>query len=134
MDPSLLELLYCSQLAPGLSASIIDDIVVKAQPGNASRGVTGVLVFDGQRFFQFMEGPAEAVTALSQSIAQDPRHTGMRVCYRGVRVGARRFANWRMGYTWIPETNHLLDSLFKASGSESLGLFLTMVSSLDIHD
>ena len=60
----LYEFLYWSQLADSQSPTAIGQILARARPFNAANGITGLLVFDGQRFCQHLEGPAVALESL----------------------------------------------------------------------
>jgi hypothetical protein len=58
---------------------------------NAVDGVTGLLVFDGVRFLQIVEGSEEAI----DSLRADPRHSAIEV--RDERlVDERSFPDWSM--------------------------------------
>lgn len=55
--PLYSRIVYSSQLAPSVPAECVADIVRTARQFNAAHGITGLLVFDGQRFCQYLEGP-----------------------------------------------------------------------------
>lgn len=67
--------LYHSVMADTQEASCVADIVKAARQFNASQGLSGLLVFDGMRFAQYLEGPADALQALIERLQQDTRHT-----------------------------------------------------------
>jgi methanogenic corrinoid protein MtbC1 len=48
-----------------------------AQERNRSESITGRLVYDEGRFFQWLEGPAEGLRRVWQSIRSDRRHTSI---------------------------------------------------------
>ena len=85
MSPSssLYEVLYVSTIAPEAPLSVVADIVRKARPGNQERGITGLLIFDGQRFCQQLEGSQKQVLSLVERIRADPRHTDVHVVHHG---------------------------------------------------
>jgi len=62
--PALSEILYCSELAPDLPPDTVASIVARARVRNGELGITGLLVFDGQRFCQHIEGPPGALQTL----------------------------------------------------------------------
>jgi hypothetical protein len=70
---SLARLLYVSALAPGVPVTEVSRIVSAARQRNADDAITGLLVFDGDTFCQYVEGPPEAVEALLQRLHADPR-------------------------------------------------------------
>lgn len=90
------EILYCSVLASDQPPNAVARIVSHARWRNAAQGITGLLVFDGMRFCQHIEGPRDTVTALLSAIEQDPRHTDIRVVYDGP-IAARRYPRFDMG-------------------------------------
>jgi hypothetical protein len=62
---------------------------------NALDGITGLLMFDGTRFLQIVEGTEEAVDDLVERLRRDPRHSGFEI--RDERmVGSRSFPDWNM--------------------------------------
>ncbi|WP_229765965.1 BLUF domain-containing protein [Stenotrophomonas maltophilia] len=62
---------------------------------NRSAGVTGVLLFDGQRFLQYMEGPADGLDVAFSRVSGARSHTELTELGRG-RVGQRRLPFWPM--------------------------------------
>ena len=58
------EILYCSVLAPDQPIGIVGRIVSQARARNAQHRITGLLVFDGLRFCQHVEGSHDDVVAL----------------------------------------------------------------------
>ncbi len=56
-----------------------------------------MLLFNGKRFLQVLEGPADAVAATYNRISQDPRHRGQVVLSRK-SVSQREFGEWSMAY------------------------------------
>jgi hypothetical protein len=78
--------------------SAIDGIVCSSRLRNAENHVTGMLLFTGSRFVQFVEGPAAAVKNLRASIIADPRHDDL--CQLVPEPSPeRRFAGWSLGYS-----------------------------------
>ena len=49
-------------------------IVETSQRNNPRRGITGLLVYGGGMFLQWLEGPRAAVEALMATLNTDPRH------------------------------------------------------------
>ena len=66
--------MYHSELAPTAELSCVADIVKTARDFNQLHAITGVLIFDGQRFAQYIEGEAQAIDFLIGQLARDPRH------------------------------------------------------------
>jgi hypothetical protein len=91
------ELVYVS-LATRPHPPFVAELVRKARIKNRSLGVTGLLVFDGHRFCQLLEGEPDPVGMLAQTIETDPRHCGFTVLYTGLRQVARRFPGWDLAF------------------------------------
>ena len=94
----LYEVLYTSELEPSVRVSAIAGIVRRARAWNSAHDITGVLVFDGGRFCQYLEGPADEVHALALRISADARHTAFRRLHAATRLGPRRLAGHPMSY------------------------------------
>jgi hypothetical protein len=66
-----------------------------AQARNQREGITGVVLYDDSRFFQWLEGPEDGVERVMGSIRNDRRHTDLEVLTRRA-APARRFDGWDM--------------------------------------
>jgi hypothetical protein len=88
-------LAYTSRARLDLSAGDLADIHDTARHLNALDGITGLLVFDGTRFLQIVEGSEEAVDSLLERLRSDERHSAVEV--RDERfVETRSFPDWSM--------------------------------------
>jgi hypothetical protein len=94
----LYELLYTSELAIEESPSCVAGIVRVSRANNLLNAITGLLVFDGLHFCQYLEGSREAVLKLVDTIAKDTRHILFAVHEQGEKSCTRRFAEWSMAY------------------------------------
>ncbi|MCO7500309.1 BLUF domain-containing protein [Stenotrophomonas maltophilia] len=83
----------------GLSNGKLDQIVDDAARFNRNAGVTGVLLFDGERFLQYMEGPEDGLAVAYSRVLGATSHNGIVELQRG-RVGQRRLPFWPM--KWLP--------------------------------
>mgnify|MGYP000959155116 FL=1 len=72
--PMLFNLVYCSRAAPDIDAAGVDRIIATSQRNNARAHITGMLVFGEGIFFQWLEGPRDAITRLMGVLRSDPRH------------------------------------------------------------
>lgn len=91
-------ILYLSQMAPGKAHEVFGAICLRARARNRQLGVSGVLVFDGQRFCQFLQGPAAEVQALMATIARDPRHHGIVMLMDEPCSAENHPVNWAAGF------------------------------------
>ena len=123
--------LYHSQLAPDAPLSCVADIVKTARGFNKEHDITGILVFDGQRFFQCLEGPKQALMGLIDGIAQDPRHVQFRLQHQGTRAQERMFGNWSMAYVLVDDSEPLAD-LHGIEGESAMDKLRSLIPMLDI--
>ena len=127
----LYEFLYWSQLADSQSPTAIGQILARARPFNAANGITGLLVFDGQRFCQHLEGPAVALESLMGRIAADERHSEVHIAYEGA-LRERRYQRFDMGYAQAEDPMEM-ERLALLRGDDALQKFLALRPSFDIQ-
>lgn len=77
-----MQIVYESLASDSLGEEEVLDILRKSQVRNNQAHVSGILVFCGGRFLQFLEGPPDQVEALYERIERDPRHHELRVLSR----------------------------------------------------
>lgn len=70
----LFQYFYLSRLALGHDFSCFKAIVTASRQRNPAHGISGALLFDGERFCQLLEGPEKPVRALGTCIDADRRH------------------------------------------------------------
>lgn len=88
---------YVSTAQPDLSAQCIDALLLDARTFNARIGVTGVLLYDGQRFFQYFEGTDYATDQVMSRIRASGRHRQIQLLADAHRQG-RELDRWCMGF------------------------------------
>lgn len=91
----LFQITYISSARPTLILSDVEDILQVSRRRNQNDRITGLLIYDGKRFLQVLEGPLEAVETTFSRIAVDPRHRAL------VRLSSRHvelpeFGQWAM--------------------------------------
>lgn len=64
---------------------------------NRVTGITGLLVFDGTRFMQALEGDTASVKATMNRIIHDPRHDSI-IYIENRETESRQFDQWSMEY------------------------------------
>ena len=124
------EFLYCSLLAPGQSTEVVGRIVTLARTRNAQEEITGLLVFDGMRFCQHVEGPRRNVLRLLDRLESDPRHIGMQVVYEG-GLAQRRFRHFELGLAEVEDSEDIV-LIGQLDGAEALTRFLALRPRWDI--
>lgn len=127
---TLHEILYCSQLRAGASPVLVGALVTQARARNATLGVTGLLVFDGQRFCQHLEGAPEVVAQLMRRIANDPRHEQLRIVYEGA-LDQRRYRRFDMGYAETEDADDMA-GIHAMQGETALTRFIALRPRFDI--
>jgi hypothetical protein len=98
----LRQLAFVSRARAGLRPSDTSDIIGASRANNAREGVTGVLLYSGESFLQFIEGPDRALSALWRRLLVDDRHRHLSSLH-AASVDARWFDDWRAGY--FPEAS-----------------------------
>ena len=88
-------LVYRSRAARPLSPPDLLQLTLAAQARNRREAVTGVMVYDQSRFYQWLEGPDDGVDRIMGSILRDRRHTDIEILDKKP-VQARAFADWSM--------------------------------------
>ncbi|MEZ7828395.1 MAG: BLUF domain-containing protein [Brachymonas denitrificans] len=126
----LFEILYVSTLAPGHTASVVAPILKVARERNQQQDVTGLLVFNGARFCQQLEGPREQVLAIMRSIEKDERHCDIIMLLQR-ELPERRFADFRLGYATVSEDDPF-EQLQEHSADTCMQQFLQMEKALDL--
>ncbi len=93
----IFQLRYISTLAEGVDADEVPKILETARRINRQNRITGLLLFNGERFLQLLEGEKAVVRATFERIAVDPRHRGVAIL--GTTTSDRRaFSDWDMAY------------------------------------
>ncbi|WP_295575240.1 BLUF domain-containing protein [uncultured Stenotrophomonas sp.] len=105
---------YASEVAEGLSIDQRGALVADAARFNRIAGVTGVLLFDGVRFVQYLEGPEDGVASVYERVLHSTSHTNVVELARG-RVSSRQFPYWSMHE--IPADQQLVGKLARADWS-----------------
>ncbi len=86
--------LYIST-APSLSREEVEDILTASARNNPTRGITGLLIYNGRNFLQLLEGEESELVQLMLRISHDPRHTGISMIERKM-VDERVCQDWAM--------------------------------------
>ncbi len=94
---SFYQIMYISSASGTVTPSQCATIARLAAASNRSVDVTGLLLFNGKRFLQVLEGPKAAVERIYDRIRQDDRHCAM-VKLREMTIEAREFGEWGMAY------------------------------------
>jgi methanogenic corrinoid protein MtbC1 len=95
-DPALLsKLVYRSRAVQPLSSADLYKLTLAAQARNRAESITGLMLYDRDSFYQWLEGPTDGLERVMRSIRDDPRHTDI-VVLEQQSGQARLFADWSM--------------------------------------
>ncbi len=130
ISSALYEVLYVSTLAPDQQTAVVAEIAAKARQVNAQLDITGLLIFDGQRFCQQLEGPQKAVLKLIERIRNDPRHINVEVLHHGPLAG-RRFQHFSLAFSAVEDVDALA-RMERLDGEAALAAFEAMRGELVI--
>jgi len=127
--PNVYQLIYLSRLAEAVSPACVAEIVRMARQRNLASHINSLLVFDGWRFCQTLEGEYSAVCDLADRIRMDERHTGFRVLYRAESTAVNLFARSSLDYALSYDDG--LSCLEAARGPQALDLLSGLLPGLD---
>lgn len=115
--PDLEAIAYVSNAAKGLTEAQLEQLLAASRKRNSELGITGVLLFDHDLFFQYFEGSKAAVETVFQHIQRSVFHSGLYLMMREP-ISQRAFPDWLMGFTQVPESTIL--KLADASWKQTL--------------
>lgn len=95
------QIVYLSRARYALDEAQVVELATLAAGRNQLVGVTGLLLYDGARFIQALEGPQDAVIATMERIVSDDRHDMIRYFNRG-SSNDRQFGDWSMDFKRAP--------------------------------
>ncbi|CAN5551402.1 hypothetical protein BH11PSE7_BH11PSE7_11650 [soil metagenome] len=126
----LYEFIYVSSLAAATPFTAVPQIVSRSRQYNKANDITGMLMFDGQRFAELLEGPSDVLFEVIERIRLDPRHTNIEVLHHA-SVEERRFVRFSMGYVPV-ELEDALSGLEKSEGPAAVQGFLDLIPVVDL--
>lgn len=86
---------YTSLAAFDLTEDQLLDIHQVARDLNGIDGISGLLIFNGTHFLQWIEGPPQAIDDLLVRMKRDPRHDGFEIREEAM-ADERLFGDWTM--------------------------------------
>ncbi len=91
------QIAYVSLSKTPLDTVLLSDILTASKNNNTLNGISGVLMYHDQLFFQVLEGERTLVKNCYRRILRDPRHSSISLMWEG-EAETRAFASWAMGY------------------------------------
>ena len=107
-EADLIEIVYISEPGTALSDEDVIAILRQSEENNSERGITGVLLYDGEHFLQVLEGVAKTLWDTYADILADPRHSNVHTVHEG-RIARRMFSRWGMAYRRIDTDSDILE-------------------------
>jgi hypothetical protein len=94
-DEPIVMMAYRSRAVHAPTERELDQLLRKAQERNRTEHLSGLLIYDQGYFFQWIEGPSDALGRVWHSIQGDPRHREIEVLREQV-IDRRFFGHWDM--------------------------------------
>lgn len=121
-EPSVYQLAYVSHSRSSLDPAMLTDILSVSKRNNTRDGITGVMMYHDELFFQVLEGERSLVeNCYFERIRHDPRHRCLSIAWSDF-AERRSFTDWAMGYAGPDEigkhTNHSFRSLNELRNDE----------------
>ena len=88
---------YLSQSKLDWTDEAIDQLLERSKQNNATKGITGAMIYANGYFMQLIEGPQIAVDELYSTIEADPRHDVLSLLH-DQEIKSRHFSDWAMEY------------------------------------
>ena len=91
----MIQLTYISTATRDVVETSVAEILKASRLNNAAAGVTGLLLYDGRRFLQALEGEEASVERTYHRIKSDSRHRGV-VLLSSKAITEKAFGSWAM--------------------------------------
>jgi len=119
-DSEMESIVYVSSAVRLLSLEEVGYLLARARERNEEYGVTGVLLYIGGNFMQYIEGPKGSLDVIYRIIQEDKLHTGIILVSREP-IEDRQFGDWSMafqtkafeGYVGSPKDRNLIDNIME---------------------
>ena len=115
---TVLQVLYVSRIAEGLTDRDIKSILQISRRNNRKLDVTGCLLMPRHYFAQVLEGDADDVGRLSACVSTDARHGDYRVVLD--RLTSRQYKGWEMGMIQSEDLDDTLEQLLVGNATTAL--------------
>jgi hypothetical protein len=96
-NPLISTLTYQSRSSRPPNPADFLTLLTKAKTRNRAVGLTGMLLLNEDRYFQWLEGPSDAVSQVWASIQNDARHSEVELLSRE-NASQRLFGDWDMKF------------------------------------
>lgn len=96
-DQDLTSLFYRSTAIPGLRTQDLEHILARSRQRNAEESVSGILLYAGGKFMQYIEGPQAGLVRIFAHIQRSPFHTDI-VDLKWKPIDGRVYGDWSMAF------------------------------------
>lgn len=128
----LCSLLYCSQATSLMTDDELARIIQTSQRNNHRNNITGLLVYGGGMFMQWLEGPRPELEQLMRLLATDRRHETMVTLRTLDGLEQRLHPGWSMQNVAPQDIRRtLLDCMARATNYRQAGVIRLLVTLLD---
>ena len=117
--PLIYHVVYCSRADAGVDEDEVSRIVASSQRHNPARRITGVLMFAGGVFFQWIEGPRREIKDLMAAIEADSRHHDIVSLNETEETRERIYPDWDMERVDVDDIREVLDDALDAAEDEN---------------
>ena len=90
-------IIYLSRATRSMSDDELASLLTQAREANATKNITGALVYGDGQFMQIIEGDEATLAMLYAKLLQDERH-GQVFKFADKPIAQRSFADWSMAY------------------------------------
>jgi len=97
---NLFHIIYTSIGVKRFSDAELVDLLDTCLRNNKRLGITGMLLYDSQVFFQVIEGEREIILQMYEAIKADCRHRSVRAIVKE-EIDAKEFFDWSMGFSKV---------------------------------
>jgi hypothetical protein len=125
------QLLYLSRLAADTTPACVAEIIRTSRLHNRQHQLDSVLVFDGWRFCQYLEGEVAEVCELVELIRSDIRHTGFKLLHQGLADGRGLAGGHGLVYALCYDDS--LDAVEPMRGHAALERFAELLPTFDLE-
>lgn len=91
------QIIYSSESTKPMEFDDLEEILEHARANNASKGITGALIYAEGSFLQILEGDRARVQDLMAKIRRDVRHETVTVLREG-EIASAIFGHWKMAF------------------------------------
>ncbi|TJZ76352.1 BLUF domain-containing protein [Chitiniphilus eburneus] len=126
--------LYLSDVSPEFEPYQMGLLAQRARKKNEGLAITGLLLFDGLYFCQYLEGPKGDVLQLMRVIERDSRHRNLRRLGEGLSTRPRRLPNNGLFVGYSTDATFLPGVVATASGmNEAVERIWNALPQLDVE-